>query len=109
MAMTPSAWVKQVENNITHILRAGHGRDTVSMGKATQKRRSRTSCDNGMRPTATGTLIFQLKIASEVLQSMYNLDMQVANKAHFCVRRFHARGLTRLSMPNRAWLCSVVL
>ena len=34
--------------------------------------------------------------------------MKVANQAHFCIRQFHGRGLTRLSMPNRARLCSVV-
>ena len=37
MAVTPSAWVKQVENDITHFLKAAHGRDTVSMGKAGRK------------------------------------------------------------------------
>ena len=38
MAATPSAWVKQLENDIMHNLRVGHGRDTVSMGKAARKR-----------------------------------------------------------------------
>src|SRR6267154_2295745 len=85
MVVTPSAWAKQL------------------------KREDHALPDNGTRPTAKGTLMVQLKTPSEVLQSTYNLlDMKVANQAHFCIRQFHGRGLTRLSMPNRARLCSVV-
>jgi len=31
MAVTPSAWVKQFKNDLTHSLRAGDGCDMVSM------------------------------------------------------------------------------